>query len=64
MFFRGQSGVVVNASANGCGGSDWDIRRHGSFQPQSLRFNQVFDTPVALQDPSLQGLAGVVSPER
>jgi nitrous oxidase accessory protein NosD len=29
-----------------------------------IRFNQVFDTLVAVQDPALPGLAGVVSPER
>ncbi len=29
-----------------------------------IRFNQVFDTLVAVQDPALSGLAGVVSPER
>jgi parallel beta-helix repeat protein len=29
-----------------------------------IRFNQVFDTLVAVQDPSSLGLAGVVSPER
>jgi hypothetical protein len=29
-----------------------------------IRFNQVFDTPIAVQDPALPGLAGVVSPER
>ena len=29
-----------------------------------IRFNQVFDTPVAVQDPASPGLAGVISPER
>jgi hypothetical protein len=29
-----------------------------------IRFNQVFDTLVAVQDPASPGLAGVVSPER
>jgi Periplasmic copper-binding protein (NosD) len=29
-----------------------------------IRFNQVFDTLVAVQDPASRGLAGVVSPER
>jgi parallel beta-helix repeat protein len=29
-----------------------------------IRFNQVFDTPIAVQDPSSLGLAGVISPER
>jgi parallel beta-helix repeat protein len=29
-----------------------------------IRFNRVFDTPVAVQDPGLPGLARVVSPER
>jgi parallel beta helix pectate lyase-like protein len=29
-----------------------------------IRFNHVFDTPVAVQDPASVGLAGVVSPER
>jgi parallel beta-helix repeat protein len=29
-----------------------------------IRFNQVFDTLVAVQDPALVRLAGVVSPDR
>ena len=29
-----------------------------------IRFNQVFDTPIAVQDPGSPGLADVVSPER
>jgi parallel beta-helix repeat protein len=29
-----------------------------------IRFNQIFGTPIAVQDPSSLGLAGVVSPER
>jgi hypothetical protein len=30
----------------------------------AIRFNEVFDTLVAVQDPASRGLAGVVSPER
>jgi len=29
-----------------------------------IRFNEVFDTLVAVQDPASPGLAGVVAPER
>ena len=40
------------------------VFKEAGSQGNVLRFNQVFDTPIAVQDPASPSLASAVSPER